>query len=93
ALVAAGEASGATSVYLHVDLDVLDPAELRGLLDPAPFGVAASALTAAIRALVARFELAGATVASYAPTGPEDLADDGPTILRIIGALGSSTPR
>lgn len=93
ALVAAVEASGATSVYLHVDLDVLDPAELRGLLDPAPFGVAASALTAAIRALVARFELAGATVASYAPTGPEDLADDGPTILRIIGALGSSTPR
>jgi arginase len=93
ALVAMVAATGADRVYLHIDLDVLDPAELRGLLDPEPFGVPASALTAAIRALVARFELAGATIASYAPTGEEDLADDGPTILRIIGAISSRPGR
>jgi len=88
-LVAAVAATGADAVYLHIDLDVLDPAELRGLLEPEPFGVSASTLTASIRALVERFPLAGATIASYAPTGPEDLAEDGPTILRIIGALGA----
>ena len=93
ALVAAVASTGADAVYLHVDLDVLDPAELRGLLDPEPFGVPAPALTAAIRALVERFPLAGATIASYAPTGPEDLADDGPTILRIIGALRAGDGR
>jgi arginase len=93
ALVAAVAATGAGSVYVHIDLDVLDPAELRGLLDPEPFGVPASALTTAIRALVARFELAGATIASYAPTGEGDLAEDGPTILRIIGAISSRPGR
>jgi arginase len=88
-LVTAVEASGADAVYLHIDLDVLDPGELQGLLDPEPFGVPATRLVAAIRALVQRFPLAGATIAAYAPSGPDDVADDGPTILRIIGALGA----
>ena len=86
-------ATGADAVYLHVDLDVLDPAELRGLLNPEPFGVPASALIAGVRALVERMPLAGATIASYAPAGPEDLAEDGPTILRLIGALSSRPSR
>ena len=34
ALVDAVAATGATSVYLHVDLDVLDPAEFSGLARP-----------------------------------------------------------
>jgi arginase len=89
ALVAAVAATGAGAVYLHLDLDVLDPAELRGLLDPEPFGVPAESLIGAIRALAERFDLAGATIAGYAPTGPDDLLEDGPTILRIIGALGA----
>jgi arginase len=93
ALVAAVSSTGAESVYIHVDLDVLDPAELRGLLDPEPFGVPTGALTSAIRALLERFPLAGATIASYAPTGDEDLAEDGPTILRIIGALSPRPAR
>lgn len=93
ALAAAVQATGADAVYLHIDLDVLDPAELRGLLDPEPFGVPATRLTASIRALVERFPLAGATLAAYAPAGAEDLADDGPTILRLIGALSSRSSR
>jgi len=93
ALVAAVEATGADAVYLHVDLDVLDPAELRGLLEPEPFGVPATRVTAAVRALVERFPLAGATIASYAPTGEEDLAEDAPTLLRLIGALSSRPSR
>lgn len=90
ALVEAVSATGADAVYLHVDLDVLDPAALDGLLDPAPFGLSPQAVVAAIRALRARFPLAGATLAAYAPntTDTAQAADDAATILRIIAALG-----
>jgi len=87
ALVDAVAATGAQSVYLHIDLDVLDPSELAGLLDPEPFGLGATAFVAAIKALRARFALAGATIAAYAPSGDGDIADDAPTILRVIAAL------
>lgn len=88
ALVDAVAKTGAQSVYLHIDLDVLDPSEIAGLLDPEPFGLESGALVAAIKALRARFALAGATIAAYAPAGEGDVADDAPTILRVIAALG-----
>jgi arginase len=84
-------ASGATSVYLHIDLDVLDPAELAGLLDPEPFGLSASALVAAIKALTKSLPLSGATLAAYAPVSEQSRIDDAPTLLRIVGALASAT--
>jgi arginase len=89
ALVDAVAATGADAVYVHIDLDVLDPSTLDGLLDPAPFGLTPTALVAAIKALRARFPLAGATLASYAPSslGTEEAADDAATILRLIAAL------
>jgi len=89
ALVEAVAATGADAVFVHVDLDVLDPADLGGLLDPEPFGLRPAALVAAIRALRARFPLAGATLAAYAPSEPdgEQAADDAATILRVIAAL------
>jgi Arginase/agmatinase/formimionoglutamate hydrolase, arginase family len=90
ALVDAVAATGADAVYFHVDLDVLDPAELDGLLDPEPFGMRPAALVAALKALRERFPLAGASLAAYAPAAPdtEQAADDAATILRIIAALG-----
>ncbi len=87
ALVDAVAATGAASVYLHVDLDVLDPAELAGLLDPEPFGLSAAALVAAIKALTKGLPLSGATLAAYAPGSEESRIDDAPTLLRIVGAL------
>lgn len=87
ALVAAIEASGATSVYLHIDLDVLDPPEFAALDYPVPFGVSISALLELIRAVRSRFELAGAGVCDFAPASTDAANDDVPTILRIIGAL------
>lgn len=89
ALVDAVAATGADAVYLHIDLDVLDPGEIAGLLDPEPFGVTPGVLVAAIKSLRARFPLAGATIAAYAPAAldTEHAADDGATILRIIAAL------
>jgi arginase len=81
--------SGATEVYLHVDLDVLDPGEFGGLGYPEPFGIATADLTALIRALTARFEVVGAGVTEFAPPSEEQASDDLPTVLRIIGALTS----
>jgi arginase len=91
ALVDAVAASGATSVYLHIDLDVLDPAEFSGLLDPEPFGLPAAGLVAAIKALTAALPLAGATIAAYAPGSEQGRIDDAPTLLRIVGALTASS--
>ena len=88
-LIAAVEATGATTVYIHIDLDVLDPADLSGLAAPQPFGVRATVLIDTIRALLARFPLAGAGISAFAPASPEDAVEDLPTILRIIGALNS----
>lgn len=86
-LVAAVEATGAASVYVHVDLDVLDPGEFSGLDYPEPFGLTAAELVDLIRALRERFELAGAGITEFSPASPESAADDLPTILRIVGAL------
>jgi len=87
ALIAAIEATGATSVYVHIDLDVLDPGEIVGLDSPVPFGVSAAALAAALRAIGARFSIAGAGICAFAPASADEAADDLPTILRIVGAL------
>jgi arginase len=87
ALVAAVAATGATSVYLHVDLDVLDPGEFSGLDYPEPFGLTAVALVDLVRALLDRFELAGAGITEFSPASPDSAVEDLPTILRIVGAL------
>ncbi|WP_158863134.1 arginase family protein [Leifsonia sp. AG29] len=86
-LVRAVEATGAERVYLHVDLDVLDPAAIDGIGYPEPFGVQPDRLTDAIRALRGRFELVGAGLTEFAPDSPEAAGRDLPVILRILGAL------
>ena len=86
-LLEAIAATGATSVYLHIDVDVLDPAEITGLGYPVPFGISAVALTELIRAVKGRFALAGASLTEFAPASPEAAVDDLGTILRVIGAL------
>jgi arginase len=87
ALVAAVRRTGSGHIYLHIDLDVLDPATIVGLSNIYPFGLAVESLTAAILALRAEFSLAGATIAGFAPSSPEAADDDLPSILRIISAL------
>jgi arginase len=87
ALLAAVAATGATSVFVHIDVDVIDPADLAGVAEPVPFGVSALALVQAVRALKSRYPIAGATIAGFSPSSPEAASDDLPTILRIIGAL------
>lgn len=87
ALVAAVAATGATTVYVHIDLDVLDPGEFSGLDSPEPFGLTPTALIAQLDALRERFELVGAGITEFAPASAEAAVDDLPTILRIVAAL------
>lgn len=91
-ITAAINATGASLVYLHVDLDVLDPGEVAGINDPVPFGVTAEVLIRAIKAVVQKYPIAGAGITSFAPSSPATAPDDLPTILRIIGALIAETP-
>jgi arginase len=84
-------AAGWDEVYVHVDLDVLDPGEFEGLLDPQPFGMAPTAVTAAITASLAGRRLAGAGVAMFAPASDDAAGRDLPTILRILSAITAST--
>jgi arginase len=87
ALADAVVATGASRVYVHVDLDVLDPSQITGIGFPVPFGVSTADLVASIRALRARIPLAGASLTEFSPSSPEAAVDDLGTILRIIGAL------
>ena len=89
AVLAALEATGATRVFVHIDLDVLDPSVLAGLSYPMPFGVGAAELVAVVKAVVQRFPLAGASIAGFSPASPEVAGDDLPTILRLVAALTS----
>lgn len=86
-LVAAVDATGAHAVYVHIDLDVIDPSEIAGVGFPEPFGVAVSTVTAAIRALGERFTIVGAGITEFAPASPADAVEDMPTILRLVAAL------
>lgn len=83
-------ATGADSVYLHIDLDVLDPADFAGLSSPVPFGISPTLLGETIRAVVAKYSLAGAGITEFAPASISQAADDLPTILRLIGAIASA---
>ncbi|MFF1877769.1 arginase family protein [Leifsonia sp. NPDC058230] len=91
-LVDAVAATGAEAVYLHIDLDVLDPATMSGIGYPEPFGVQPEELADAIRALRSRFELAGAAITEFAPESPEAAEHDLPVILRLLGALTAPLP-
>ncbi|MEJ6555096.1 arginase family protein [Microbacterium esteraromaticum] len=87
AVAAAVRATGATRVWVHIDVDVLDPAEFEGVSEAAPFGVTANGLAAALRRLRDEVPLAGATIAGFAPRSPADAVLDLGAILRLIGAV------
>lgn len=82
----------ATALYIHIDLDVLDPAEFASVHAAIPFGLGIAHLTAGVRGAVAAVPLAGAAICEFAPADPAAAADDLPTVLRILAAL-TSGPR
>ncbi|OIH98389.1 MULTISPECIES: arginase family protein [unclassified Curtobacterium] len=90
ALGAAVDATGASSVFVHVDLDVLDPSEVDGLLEPVPFGLDGAGLVERIQAATRGRRLAGAALTGFAPVDPDRAVDDLGVILRVVGALTSA---
>jgi arginase len=87
ALLRAVEATGASRVYVHIDVDAVDPAELTGTLWGVPFGLPVAPLAAAIARLKDALPIAGATIAGFAPATPAAAVDDMGAILRLIGAV------
>ncbi len=87
ALADAVQATGAQRVWVHIDVDVLDPASFTGVSAAVPFGVTPASLSTAIRELRSRVPLAGATIAGFAPRTPADAVDDLGAILRLVGAV------
>lgn len=87
AVAAAVQATGADAVFIHVDLDVLDPSAIAGVIDPVPFGISVADLVAAIGRIRAATPLAGASLAGFAPASPDAAVDDLGAILRVVGAL------
>jgi len=87
ALVDAVLATGAEAVYIHVDIDALDPSEISGNAHPEPFGISVAELTSAVARLRERVPLVGASLAGYSPASFAAATDDLGAILRVIGAL------
>jgi arginase len=87
ALAAAVVATGAAALYIHVDLDVLDPAAMSGVTASVPFGVSLPDLLTSISRARAALPLVGSSITGFAPPSPTAAVDDLGTILRIVGAL------
>ncbi|HET6286646.1 MAG TPA: arginase family protein [Amycolatopsis sp.] len=74
--------AGADKVYLHLDLDVLDPAEFDGLNYPEPGGLTIERLVAMLREL-SGFEVVGAGITECAGTEVRVLEP----VLEVLGEL------
>jgi arginase len=87
ALADAVAALDVDAVHLHVDVDVLDPADMPGVKPSEPFGVELSELVTALKAVREKTPLAGSSLAGFAPSSPANAAADMGTLLRLVGAL------
>ncbi|WP_257980202.1 arginase family protein [Streptomyces sp. CB02959] len=87
-LVAAVAATGARHVYVHLDLDVLDPGHFAGLSCPEPSGLHPDRLADALTALAEGFSLAGSGITEYAPAAAASAMETGPAegVLRRLFA-------
>ncbi|MEV6967682.1 arginase family protein [Hamadaea sp. NPDC051192] len=65
-------AVGSRRVYVHVDLDVLDPSVFGSVGFPAPGGLSEAQLLGALRGLAAEREVVGAAVAEFMAVSPAD---------------------
>jgi arginase len=74
------------SIYLHVDLDVLDPSEGRANRYASPDGLRFAEIDLALEAIFSRFEVAAAAVTAYDPSLDDD-GRMGNTAVRAVEAI------
>jgi len=91
ALRSAVEALGVSRVYVHLDVDVLDPSAIASTWMPEPFGPTVAELVVGIRELVGAVPLAGASITGFSPADAGAITDEMPGLLRLIGALTSGS--
>lgn len=84
-------AAGFTKLYVHLDLDVIDPVEFPDALVHAPGGVSAEHVTDTIRELARAFEIVGFSVVEFRPRSVDAVGRVRHLLLRCgvdIGVLG-----
>jgi arginase family enzyme len=86
-LVSVVEGRGARAVYIHIDLDVLDPETFASVGTPEPEGITPDQLVAAVHALTSRFPVAGIGITEYEPDRPADRA----VLAKLVPALFPAT--
>jgi arginase family enzyme len=91
-LVAVKNALYGAPVYVHLDLDVLDPAAFPAR-DPAPDGLAPEKLYDLLEAVIADCELIGLEVTGFeAPVDEEERQDAAETVMRVLEPLLETIP-
>jgi len=80
-------------IYLHIDLDVLDPSEGTANRYSAGGGLSAVQLLAAIAAVFERFDVVAAAITAYEPEADRDgrMAATGARVLAAVAAHGSGS--
>ena len=81
-------------MYLHIGLDVLDPDEFDAVGAPEPGGLTGYQLVDSVRALAARFVIAGVCVCEYESDGSrhsELLAELAGTLLAVLAGSTAET--
>jgi arginase len=79
--------------YVHLDIDVIDPAELPPLRFPAPGGPSATTVAAALRALASRGTIAALGLACTLTAKAFERSDSLANIAPLIGAAFESAPQ
>ena len=81
-------------VYLHIDLDVHDPTEVRANQYAAPEGLSASTVRDVVECVARRLPIAAAALTAYDPTyDPEGrMLDIGMQLMRCIGEAAERWP-
>ncbi|MDN3352828.1 GNAT family N-acetyltransferase [Actinomadura sp. DC4] len=91
ALVAA--VGDADAVYVHLDLDVLDPETFASVGTPEPGGLTPGQVIEMVAALADRFEIAGVGVTEYEPARPRDQETLAGLVGGVVAAYASSEVR
>ncbi|WP_425834064.1 arginase family protein [Streptomyces fractus] len=84
-LISAVAGTGATHVYIHLDLDVLDPEHFASLSCPEPGGLHPDQLHAALHALTTRFNFVGMGITEHAPAA--DSANSDHVLQKILDGM------
>jgi arginase len=87
-LVAVKNALDGAPVFIHLDLDVIDPEEFPATAFPAPGGLSSDKLYDLMEAVAADSEVVGLEVTAFeAPDDADELADAAETAMRVLDPI------